>query len=75
MAPSGNLRKWFGHDPKKWEEFVKKYKKELKDKKVDLEKIKKEAKNKEVTLLYAAKDENHNNAVVIKKVIDSREEK
>ncbi|HEX7042868.1 MAG TPA: DUF488 domain-containing protein [Patescibacteria group bacterium] len=70
IAPSTQLRKWFGHDPKKWEEFEKRYKKELESKKElimqlqDLEK-----KYKQVTLLFGAKDNNHNEAVVLKKVI------
>ena len=67
IAPSTELRKWFGHDPEKWVEFQKKYKIELAENKesvAGLQKIVKQ--NKTVTLLYAAKDEEHNEAVVIK---------
>ena len=65
IAPSNDLRKWFGHDPKKWDEFKKKYLKEL-EKSPQLEQLKKlEKENKVVTLLYAAKDTEHNEAVVL----------
>lgn len=70
IAPSGELRKWFAHDPEKWPLFQKKYQEELKRNKdpvSQLEKIIKE--NKNVTLLYAAKDEVYNEAVVIKKFL------
>lgn len=66
IAPTDNLRKWFSHDPKKWEAFKKKYIKELKENNPSLEKIKdlkKEHKN--ITLIFSAKDKQHNNAVVL----------
>lgn len=70
IAPSGELRKWFGHDPKKWPMFRKKYRDELKNNKeivAELEKTIKEKKN--VTLLYAAKDEDYNEAVLIREFL------
>jgi uncharacterized protein YeaO (DUF488 family) len=66
IAPTDHLRKWFSHDPRKWEVFKKKYIKELKENKPSLDKIKdlkKEHKN--ITLIFSAKDEQHNNAVVL----------
>lgn len=70
IAPSNELRKWFSHDPEKWDDFVKKYKKELKDKQELLNTIKQLEKNEgAITLLYAAKDEKHNEAVVLKEII------
>ena len=70
IAPSDNLRKWFSHDPKKWEEFEKKYKDELRDKKKLITEIKDiERKNKTVTLVYSAKDKDHNNAVVLEDIL------
>ncbi|MDX9738754.1 MAG: DUF488 domain-containing protein [Candidatus Dojkabacteria bacterium] len=70
IAPSTELRKWFNHDPKKWADFKKKYKAELKDKKEYLEEIKNADKeHKVVTVLYGAKDEVHNEAVVILEVV------
>ena len=72
LAPSSALRKWFDHDPGKWERFKFKYKKELERKKNLLAQIRALAKaNGKVTLLYAAKDNSHNNAVVLKEVLDS----
>lgn len=69
MGQSTELRKWFNHDPNKWEEFKRKYIIELKDNSsVEILKgiIKKE---KIVTLLYAAKDVEHNEAIVIKEFL------
>ncbi|MGI0072892.1 MAG: DUF488 domain-containing protein [Nitrosotalea sp.] len=66
IGPSDRLRKWFGHDPEKWIDFKKKYREELKKKKLLLNKIKEIEKEKTtVTLVYAAKDEEHNNAVIL----------
>lgn len=65
IAPSTELRKWFGHDPEKWDEFRKKYKTELKDKEDLIDIIKNKAKHGKVTLVYGAKDETHNEAVVL----------
>lgn len=69
IAPSSELRKWFDHDEDKWSEFSKKYRKELKDKEENLKKIHEEAKKRAVTLLYGAKDEEHNQAVVLQDVL------
>ena len=72
IAPSDALRKWFSHDPSRWEEFKKMYKDELKDKKELLKKLLTYSKKGTVTLLFAAKDTEHNNAVVIKEVLRKR---
>ncbi len=69
IAPTTKLRKWFHHDPDKFDEFAKKYRKELDGKKEDLEKIRKKAKDQTITLLYGAKDTEHNQAVVLQKVL------
>ncbi|MGN6164237.1 MAG: DUF488 domain-containing protein [Flavisolibacter sp.] len=69
IAPSAALRQWFAHDPGKWQEFQKRYRKELKENKDAVFILKQEAKNKTVTLLYAAKDEVHNDAVVLKEFL------
>jgi uncharacterized protein YeaO (DUF488 family) len=66
VAPSTELRKWFGHDPEKWKEFQKKYLKELKENKEAVDTLKEHLKKGTVTLLYAAKDEAHNEAEVLK---------
>lgn len=66
IAPSTTLRKWFGHDPKKWEGFQEKYKKELTENKELVNQLKEfERKHKVLTLVYGAKDIGHNEAVVL----------
>ncbi|MGC8478350.1 MAG: DUF488 domain-containing protein [Candidatus Micrarchaeia archaeon] len=72
VAPSTELRKWFSHEPSKWSEFKRRYKAELKDsralgKLVDLAKS-----SGLVTLIYAARDEKHNDAIVLKEVLEHR---
>ncbi len=69
LAPSTELRKWFDHKPERFEEFSKRYKKELAEKKELLDKLKELAKKRKVTLLFAAKDTEINNAVVIQEVL------
>jgi len=66
IAPSTQLRKWFGHDPEKWEEFKKRYSSEIKENKKSLSLLKEQIKKHSVTLLYGAKDEEHNEALVLK---------
>lgn len=68
IAPSTELRKWFGHDPAKWPEFRKRYKQELKENKESVSDLEKALKKGKVTLVYGAKDEEHNQALVIKEV-------
>jgi uncharacterized protein YeaO (DUF488 family) len=70
IAPSDDLRKRFCHNPERWEEFKKEYEIELKDKQELLRKIKQAEKEKgTLTLLYSARDEEHNNAVVLSSVL------
>lgn len=70
IAPSDELRKWFGHEPARWQEFRNKYKDELRAKRELITKLKLESKKGTITLLYAAKDIEHNNAIVLKEVLD-----
>ena len=74
LAPSDELRHWFSHDPERWEEFQRRYVEELEDpdKKSHLEELLKRARQGTVTLVYAAKDEQHNNAVVLQKYLQER---
>lgn len=65
LGPSTALRKWFGHDPARWEEFQRRYQAELKEKKTLLATITEQAKARPVTLLYSAKDAQHNQAVAL----------
>lgn len=69
LAPSAQLRKWYGHDPEKWKEFNVRYAKELADKKELLKEIVTRGSNGKVTLLYAAKDELHNQGVALRDYI------
>ncbi|HUH27664.1 DUF488 domain-containing protein [Gelidibacter sp.] len=71
LAPSTELRKWFDHDPDKFDDFSFKYKKELKDKVDALKHLGQKAKDQTVTLLYGAKDETYNQAVVLKEVLEN----
>ena len=75
VGPSKELRQWFDHDPDKFDEFKKKYKKELEDneeQQKELEKLKEWTvkHKKDLTLLFGAKDEKNNQAVVLKEILD-----
>ena len=66
IAPTTELRKWFNHDAAKWEEFQKRYRKELNNNKEQVSLLKDQLKKGIVTLVYGAKDEDHNEALVLK---------
>ena len=66
IAPSTSLRKWFDHDPGKWKEFQKRYQQELNNNKEQVALLKEQLKKGAVTLVYGAKDEEHNEALVLK---------
>jgi uncharacterized protein YeaO (DUF488 family) len=72
IAPSNELRKWFGHDPKKWPEFERRYAEELEGLSVPIALLRKEARQGTVTLLYGARDEEHNQAVVLQEFMERR---
>ena len=69
VAPSTELRKWFGHDPARWEEFQRRYRTELDEQSAVLDRIRALAKAHVVTLVYSAHDEQHNDAVVLRAVL------
>ena len=74
IAPSTELRIWFGHDPAKWAEFQKRYERELLQNEPALENLRRIIKEeKKVTLLFAASDEIHNNAVALRTFLASGE--
>jgi len=64
-APSSTLRQWFQHDPAKWEEFQKRYRKELHKNPQGLQTLLEAARKGVVTLLYSSRDREHNNAVAL----------
>ena len=72
IAPSNELRKWFAHDPQKWDEFQEKYFKELDREKEPVNILIEKAREKDITLLYGAKDEKYNNAVALKRYIENK---
>ncbi len=69
VAPSTDLRKWFHHDPALWEEFKKLYLEELKRNQEQVLLLRQQVKEGTVTLLYGAKDEEHNEAVVLQQLL------
>jgi uncharacterized protein YeaO (DUF488 family) len=69
VAPSTELRRWFGHDPERWEEFSKRYREELAARPEDLDRLRDLSADGPAALVYAAKDEDHNNAVVLKELV------
>lgn len=71
IAPSSDLRKWFGHDEERWEQFQQRYRDELGEKDRELQRLKNTSQEKNLILLYAAKNEKLNQAVVLKEVIQS----
>lgn len=70
VAPSVSLRRWFGHDPKKWDEFRRRYFAELEKQIGTWEAILKAAHNGAVTLIYSSHDTEHNNAVALKEYLE-----
>jgi uncharacterized protein YeaO (DUF488 family) len=76
LAPSTELRKWFGHDPERWASFQERYRVELAaaDKQALLHDLLAAAGNSVITLLYSAKDEEHNQAVVLRDVLSAAKE-
>ncbi len=71
VAPSTELRKWFAHDPDKWAEFRQRYVAELRDQSEALSQLRAQMRKGRVTLLFGAKDEAHNNAVVLKALLEA----
>jgi uncharacterized protein YeaO (DUF488 family) len=72
VAPSTTLRQWFNHDPKKWEEFQRRYRRELKANPDALRPILNAAQRGNVTLVYSSHDAEHNNAVVLKEYVEQK---
>ncbi len=74
LAPSSELRRWFGHDPARWDEFRRRYEAELESTEVQapLDQLTDIARSGPVTLVYAARDTEHNGALVLKQLIERR---
>jgi len=69
IAPTTELRQWFGHDPARWAEFQRRYRAELREHAEQLDHIRALAKTQTITLVYGARDEVHNDAVVLRDVL------
>ncbi len=71
LAPSTELRKWFGHEPARFEEFRTRYLKELAGRADHLDDLRARSRSEQVTILFGARDERHSNAVVLKELLSS----
>jgi uncharacterized protein YeaO (DUF488 family) len=72
IAPSAELRRWFGHDPVRWNEFRQRYAEEVGQHQDVLDDLRKRARHGPITLVYSARDETHNNAVALRDLILER---
>lgn len=72
IAPSPELRVWFGHDPARWRQFQRRYWKELKDRPEALDALRQKTRAGTVTLVYAARDEEHNGALALKQYLERK---
>jgi uncharacterized protein YeaO (DUF488 family) len=70
VAPSDELRKWFNHAPERWAEFRRRYRRELDSHRDALAPLLEAAPHSDITLVYGARDEQHNQALVIKERLD-----
>ena len=69
LGPSTQLRKWFGHDPARWDEFQQRYAEELAQKPELMAQLRGFARDGVLTLVYSARDEQHNDAVVLRQLL------
>jgi uncharacterized protein YeaO (DUF488 family) len=69
LAPSDELRRWFDHVPERFEEFRARYREELNDKRERVEELRRRARKGTLTIVYAARDREHNNAVVLSELL------
>jgi uncharacterized protein YeaO (DUF488 family) len=72
IAPSTALRKWFGHDPARWDEFRRRYAEEVRENPSALQTLRSLAQQGRITLVYSAHDELHNDAVVLREILLGR---
>jgi uncharacterized protein YeaO (DUF488 family) len=74
IAPSNELRRWFGHEPKRWAEFARRYRRELGHGPAAdaLAELTRHARSRNLTIVYSARDPHHNNAVVVRGEIQRR---
>lgn len=70
VAPSTELRKWFNHDPARWDDFQKRYHAELRDRSEAVDELRAKRREGVVTLIYGARDEEHNGALALKNFLE-----
>ena len=73
VAPSPELRRWFGHDPVRWEEFCKRYWAELEGKKDLIDSLRQKSREGAVTFVYAARDKEHNGTMALKMFLEAHD--
>jgi uncharacterized protein YeaO (DUF488 family) len=71
LAPSTELRVWFNHEPKRWQQFSRRYRKELAQRTAPLKALQSLARRRPITLLFAARNREQNEAVILKKALQS----
>jgi uncharacterized protein YeaO (DUF488 family) len=69
LAPSAELRRWFGHDPERFDEFRRRYAAELAEQEEKLRELRRRARSGTLTLVYGAHDKEHNDAVVLAEIL------
>lgn len=72
IAPSTELRQWFGHDPARWDSFRARYAEELRAHAEELQQLRAHARRGRITLVYGARDDAHNDAVVLRNILLGR---
>jgi uncharacterized protein YeaO (DUF488 family) len=72
ISPSTALRQWFGHEPSRWQEFRRRYVREVRDNPDQLRRLRALAKQGPVTLVFSARDELHNDAVVLREIVSGK---
>jgi uncharacterized protein YeaO (DUF488 family) len=72
LSPSTELRRWFGHDPARWQEFRRRFAEEVRRHPEELEELRALARQGPITLVYAAHDKEHNDAIVLRDVLLGR---
>lgn len=72
IAPSTELRRWFGHDPSRWDEFRGRYRAELEESAALVNELAEKARSTPLTLLFGARDQQHNQAVVLREWLEER---
>jgi uncharacterized protein YeaO (DUF488 family) len=70
VAPSPELRRWYGHDADKWPEFRRRYREELRARKAEMDQLRRLARSGQVTFVYGSRDTEHNSATVLRDVVE-----